>query len=1222
MSQGGPWSGRAFDQRAREAAREAAMAEGITLGEYLNRLLMQAEEPPPAPPQPMETPYSYTRRTAAPPAQPQHHAPAYDPATALDRLTRRIEATEARSTLAINGIDHTVLGLVARLQNAEQTTAAVAGHVEGLIEEMRVTHEALQSKVRRLEQDENGARNVEALKALEDALGKLASHVYAEGELTQNETAAIKGRVEAGFTDMQERVEGMETRVDRTLSEAAARVERAVQQAELRAEGQTRQLADRLGTLETKVQEGLAQSGQAEARLTAVEADVSGALDSMESTLLRIQERLNRAETSTDTALKSLEQTFAHLDERIEAVAAQVDPEQAELLKKEFEQRFEDLARSVRQSVDTARLELASEIARAAEAQDARYAEDVGALKTRIAEVEAQGPGDVSAAVQEEIGKLGAKVAERIDALATHVEERIEESELRNAEAIEQVGEQVTVAAVRLQKRQDEAITALAQDIDGMRKASDARLSDALAGVSERLEQMHAQSSESLSPVQRAIAALASRLENLEAFTTPPDVPVPPPVLQPEMAAEAAHDPGPAEDVFAAVPEVEDEEFEAGFTGWEVVDEAEPESPYKADFDAIRAAASRIAPVTASAPAEAQARPAEPAATYTVDVPDEDDLYAGPDTLQETPAPAAAPVEDADDARGFDPVSELDGFEMLDDSFEHSHTETRESDIFDDEPDSALTAPNSDETFSDALADEETSDYLARARRAALAAAEPAAARKKPAGPLAALPSAESPKSGVSKLPLYLAVSAVVFTGAGVGGYLFLRGKQPPQPAMSGPVDTYVDPQTGTPAATQVADAAPPVDAELVLFEDEAAMVTADLFEEGGVAEAEAPGILEIAEAAAAASGASEPVEIATLTVAPADVAPTPEAAPSLKPKPIAAKPKAETKPKPELTPEQAAIQTIVTAATAIEAGTPPSLKPERSETRAEPVKVASRSDATFPRVPPVVNVETEANAGNAVAQYQLAQVLMKDGDVEAATSFLRRAAQKGVAPAQYDLGKLYERGHGVDRDLIEARSLIRKAAEAGHVGAMYDYALFLAEGEGGPKSEPEAVTWFNAAAKHGLLDAQYNLGVVHAEGIGTEKNLAEALFWFEVAAMAGDDGAKQEVANLRKRVTMTESLDAHERAKSWKATPANGLANGKFGAQRWNTGNPLQVQAVQTALGRLGIDAGAPDGVVGPKTSEAIRDYQAMEGLTVTGTITPELVDHLNARAGGTSNS
>jgi peptidoglycan hydrolase-like protein with peptidoglycan-binding domain len=43
---------------------------------------------------------------------------------------------------------------------------------------------------------------------------------------------------------------------------------------------------------------------------------------------------------------------------------------------------------------------------------------------------------------------------------------------------------------------------------------------------------------------------------------------------------------------------------------------------------------------------------------------------------------------------------------------------------------------------------------------------------------------------------------------------------------------------------------------------------------------------------------------------------------------------------------------------------------------------------------------------------------------------------------------------------------------------------------------------------------------------------------------------------------------------------------------------------------------------VLGPRTAQAIRDYQSMEGLEQTGTITPELVDHLNARATGSRRS
>ncbi|MDP1556616.1 MAG: hypothetical protein Q8L84_14255, partial [Hyphomonas sp.] len=493
---------------------------------------------------------------------------------------------------------------------------------------------------RRLEQEDRGQNNIEALRALEGALGKLATHVYEEAELTQNETVAIKGRIESGFSDLTDRVEGIETRVDRTLSDAAARVERAVEQAELRAEGTARGLAERMTSLESQVQERLAVSGQSEERLSAVEADVSGALNSMESTLLRIQERLNRAETGTDSALKSLETTFAHLDERIEAVARQIDPEQAERLKQEFEARFEDLTRSVRSAVDNARLDLATEITKAAAGQDEKLEErlkaEVSELKARLADVEAREPADLTATVQEEIGRLGSQVAERIDALAAHVDDRIEESEQRSAEAIEQVGEQVTVAAVRLQKRQDEALAALAQDVDGMRKASDARLSDALASVSERLERMQSQSSESLSPVQRAIAALATRLESLESFTTPPHVNAPPPVLEarfhdapqpaPSYASEAEPDfdsaamfeseiddePPTASRVFADINDADD--FEAGFSGWEVINTKEVASPYKSDFDAILAAGERLM--------TGESAPAEAPHTYSADAPE------------------------------------------------------------------------------------------------------------------------------------------------------------------------------------------------------------------------------------------------------------------------------------------------------------------------------------------------------------------------------------------------------------------------------------------------------------------------------------------------------------------------------------------------------------------------------------------------------------------------
>ena len=52
MTQSGPWSVKGIDHRAREAAREAARDEGMTLGEYLNRLLLEEERGAPWRPEP------------------------------------------------------------------------------------------------------------------------------------------------------------------------------------------------------------------------------------------------------------------------------------------------------------------------------------------------------------------------------------------------------------------------------------------------------------------------------------------------------------------------------------------------------------------------------------------------------------------------------------------------------------------------------------------------------------------------------------------------------------------------------------------------------------------------------------------------------------------------------------------------------------------------------------------------------------------------------------------------------------------------------------------------------------------------------------------------------------------------------------------------------------------------------------------------------------------
>src|SRR2546423_231555 len=85
-----------------------------------------------------------------------------------------------------------------------------------------------------------------------------------------------------------------------------------------------------------------------------------------------------------------------------------------------------------------------------------------------------------------------------------------------------------------------------------------------------------------------------------------------------------------------------------------------------------------------------------------------------------------------------------------------------------------------------------------------------------------------------------------------------------------------------------------------------------------------------------------------------------------------------------------------------------------------------------------------------------------------------RRAARRGLAPAQYRLGSLYEKGQGVKKDPIEARRLYLAAAQQGNAKAMHNLAVLYAVGiESGPEYKA-ASEWFHRAAKYGVADSQY----------------------------------------------------------------------------------------------------------------------------------------------------
>ena len=68
----------------------------------------------------------------------------------------------------------------------------------------------------------------------------------------------------------------------------------------------------------------------------------------------------------------------------------------------------------------------------------------------------------------------------------------------------------------------------------------------------------------------------------------------------------------------------------------------------------------------------------------------------------------------------------------------------------------------------------------------------------------------------------------------------------------------------------------------------------------------------------------------------------------------------------------------------------------------------------------------------------------MAQSDVEAAR-WCRKAADQGLALAQYNLGKMFEQGRGVAQSDVQAARWYRKAADQGHVQAQHKLGNMLA---------------------------------------------------------------------------------------------------------------------------------------------------------------------------------
>ncbi len=1184
-----PWSVKGIDPKARSAARERAERRGVTLGQYLNSLLLD-DFPDSAGEIDIRTidtsdrdPEALKRISAE-----------------VDRLAQKLDATHLRSSRAVAGIDKSILGLLGKLEESGKSQSEVVEQVKRFVQQLEGAQTALHSRIESLEAESRSGPTVSALKSLEAALSRLSEGVQARTRALEVEQADIRELFEDRVSKVSEQVEGFARSLDSTVSSAVRsssaplterldQIEGAVTSVQRRMEGAFDRMSDaasRFELLETKAERAVSDTtwrmeralestiGRSRTmskelldRVDAMEERTRGAVSALGDAMARIIDRMGRAERASQDTAQALQRSILSLDERLSQSERTPAPE-IERLQATFQKRLDALADDLSRPIQAVRHDLEKRIEdvsrdrgqdrsdhleRALKAMQDRLSENEGrqseavatmgaqvdrlsrAVDDRLRTVEARDPSRSIEDVRREMLQLADRIEARIGAA-----ENDARSSARNADAVRdlfsRMGETVDEQFKDLEKRSASAIDAVGEQVALVAERLQKRHEDDVRVLSSRIEQAAAEGGGlSTADLDNVVRRIDDRVQDSERRSADAIGQMGEQVARMGERLQSQQE--------TALRTIEERLSESDRTHKSRLTDALADMSRRLD-EIGEAGGAALAPIhkTVSSIAQRVAEiedrgaPGQPARITTAPpaADPDDDIFVIEDAAPRTSRPnvESAAALDNDDDLAF--VSDPDAVLALPGGEVGVEPPPFDADLFAEQ--STGVSPAGIETIG---IEEYSADDLAG-----------------------------GPGADANELDDLLDTDDMILEDASIDASFV--GDLPPLDQADRPSAAYLEEARRAARHGRRIAAAP----------------SGEIGRRRGIGRGPLVASTALALAVAAGGaytvmrGKQEPASNDTLRQDPA----APQAA--------------------EGDPEAAASLLFADPA-ASEAGAADDMLepvPAPAETTGSVAPAAAPPPAAQP-----VSLAEAAQDGDPVAMHDYALELLQAGERTRAVSLLKDAANDGLVMAQYRLAKLYERGEGVPRDIAQSRAWTEKAAIGGNTKAMHDLAVFFAEGDAGPQSYSAAVEWFRQASEHGLVDSQYNLAVLFEQGLGVSVDRTEAAYWFEVAGRAGDRDAVRKAQSLFAQLPPAEAEQIRRRARAYNPKPGIPLANGSFGVRSWEQPSATQKAEIQRLL--------KSQGYTGP-VSEAVRSFERERGLPVTGEPTVSLLKQLQAAA------
>ncbi len=520
MKPGIPWSVKGIEPEVREAAKHAARRSGMTLGEWLNTVILdQADTPEQALPPAMgakdymtvaqpayaPTPRSETtirlediaqqlsrlaqreQETAAIRAYEHPVAPAHDEET-VNRILSRIESNERQSIEAFTAVNERLTALGRQIAAAPKSAAIekpedVPGYP--------ALESALRNIVDHIEISERRTRD--SLKSMQDRLGDMANRA---AHANSDELV----RAAPAFNSLESRLSDLATRVQRNEQTASQNDElrREIGSLTHRIDGVQRHAEQLVATAHTSA----SQAAQRELR------DIEGRIQK----LLHDSQAAMATQMVNSTDVQRMKSEMSALTQRIEdvrgATASERDLNALRVAVEQMSSRMAQgpdlrpLADMDRRLVDlTQRLEQTQ--------HSTRHNPQLGELERRIAELDhrlaevmrMQGDGQAMAALQQHLGDVNERIGrteqqlghlDTIERAITQLFDGLEQHRSQTTQSLDDVAQRAAALAMPPLAQSPE-IQALQQGLLAVRESadqSDRRSQETLEAVHETLEQI------------------------------------------------------------------------------------------------------------------------------------------------------------------------------------------------------------------------------------------------------------------------------------------------------------------------------------------------------------------------------------------------------------------------------------------------------------------------------------------------------------------------------------------------------------------------------------------------------------------------------------------------------------------------------------------------------------------------------------------------------------